>query len=91
MKDAPPRFRGPVLDHGLIDWCCTAEHLRCGGALLVGDTPLATGPLLRTFLLREASARSSAAGPDPPGQSDFRYSIRSSRSCALRPRSNVPS
>jgi predicted O-methyltransferase YrrM len=36
-----------------IDWYYTAERLRCGGALLVDDTQLATGTLLRTFLVRE--------------------------------------
>jgi len=36
-----------------IDWYYTAERLRCGGALLVDDTQLVTGAVLRSFLLRE--------------------------------------
>jgi hypothetical protein len=36
-----------------IDWYYTVERLRPGGALLIDDTQLATGDLLRAFLLRE--------------------------------------
>lgn len=60
----PEQFDGPPLDLVLIDgdhafpapfidWYYTADRLVCGGFILVDDTQLSTGRILKDFLLGE--------------------------------------
>jgi predicted O-methyltransferase YrrM len=40
-----------------IDWYYTADRLKCGGYVIVDDTQLITGKILRDFLLAEAKEK----------------------------------